>query len=189
MARRQARAIQTRESILLAAAAVFDERGYTAATVTEILTRAGVTKGALYFHFSSKEELALGVLEAQLQLGPLPPQRTKLQELADQGLLLAHRLQHDPLARASVGLAMDQRGDQRGEGGERGNPFHGLPFETWTDRLTELLVQARDRGELLPHVVPEETAELVAGSFTGIQWMSQILCERRDLTRRVIAML
>ncbi|MEU6528457.1 ScbR family autoregulator-binding transcription factor [Streptomyces sp. NPDC046928] len=181
---RQARAIQTRTSILLAAAEVFDERGYSTATITEIIARAGVTKGALYFHFSSKEDLALGVIAAQLELGPLPAQRTKLQELTDQGLLFAHQLQYDPLTRASVGLAMDQWS----ENGEGGNPFHGRPFQEWADRLTELLVEARERGELLPHVDPAETAELLSGAFTGIQWTSQVLCQRRDLTRRVIAM-
>lgn len=181
---RQARAIQTRKSILLAAAEVFDERGYSTATITEIIARAGVTKGALYFHFTSKEDLALGVIAAQLELGPLPPQRTKLQELVDQGLLFAHQLQYDPLTRASVGLAMDQWS----ESAEGGNPFHGRPFQSWADRLTELLVEARERGELLPHVDPAETAELLSGSFTGIQWTSQVLCQRKDLTRRVIAM-
>ncbi|MFF1722780.1 ScbR family autoregulator-binding transcription factor [Streptomyces sviceus] len=181
---RQARAIQTRTSILLAAAEVFDERGYSTATITEIIARAGVTKGALYFHFTSKEDLAHGVLAAQLELGPLPPQRTSLQELVDQGLLFAHQLQHDPLTRASVGLAMDQWS----ENAESANPFHGRPFESWVDRLTQMLVEARERGELLPHVDPVETAELLSGSFTGIQWTSQVLCQRQDLTRRVIAM-
>jgi AcrR family transcriptional regulator len=181
---RQARATQTRTSILLAAAEVFDARGYSTATITEIIARAGVTKGALYFHFSSKEDLALGVIAAQLELGPLPPQRTGLQEIVDQGLLFAHQLQHDPLTRASVGLAMDQWS----ESAEGGNPFHGRPFQSWADRLTQVLVEARDRGELLPHVDPAETAELLSGSFTGIQWTSQILCRRQDLMRRVISM-
>lgn len=182
---RQARARQTRESILLAAAVVFDERGYSSATITEILARAGVTKGALYFHFASKEELALGVVEAQLELGPLPPQRTKIQELADQGLVFAHRLRHDPLTRAGVGLAMDQWG----EGAERETPCRDTPFRFWTDRLTRILVAAEKRGELLVHVSPAETAELLAGAFIGIQGMSQALCEREDLTHRVIVLL
>ncbi|MGJ3560236.1 TetR family transcriptional regulator [Streptomyces sp. INA 01156] len=38
---RQERAIRTRRTILDAAAAVFDERGYTSATIGEILDRAG----------------------------------------------------------------------------------------------------------------------------------------------------
>ncbi|MGW7369837.1 ScbR family autoregulator-binding transcription factor [Streptomyces sp. NPDC054841] len=176
----QARAIRTRTSILLAAAAVFDERGYSSATITEILARAGVTKGALYFHFASKEELAREVMEAQLRVGPLPPQRTKLQELADQALLFAHQLRHDPLTRASVGLAMDRWG----EGLDR-----AAPFRSWTDRLTDLLAEARAQGELLPHIDPADTAEMLAGAFSGIQEMSHVLCERADLTHRVLVLL
>ncbi len=56
----QDRAILTRQAILTAAAGVFEERGYRAATISEILARAGVTRGALYFHFPSKEDLAEG---------------------------------------------------------------------------------------------------------------------------------
>ncbi|MER5489854.1 ScbR family autoregulator-binding transcription factor [Streptomyces sp. LE64] len=182
---RQARAIQTRESILLAAAAVFDERGYSSATITEILQRAGVTKGALYFHFASKEELALGVVSAQLDLNELPPQRTKLQELVDHGLLFAHRLLHDPLTRASMGLAMDQRREATVDPA----PLRGTPYQAWIDRIGLVLREAEARGELLPHVVPEDTAELMAGAFSGIQGMSHVLCERADLTRRVIVLL
>ncbi|MFE7426956.1 ScbR family autoregulator-binding transcription factor [Streptomyces sp. NPDC014735] len=175
----QARAIQTRRSILAAAATVFDERGYSSATISEILARAGVTKGALYFHFSSKEDLALGVMDVQLDSNPLP-QLTKLQELVDQGMLLAHRLRHEPLVRASVGLAMDQAV----EGLDR-----GTPFRAWIDRLEHLLNAAKDQGELLPHVDPRETAEMLAGSFSGIQVMSQALCKREDLGHRIAVLL
>ncbi|MFJ5720365.1 ScbR family autoregulator-binding transcription factor [Streptomyces sp. NPDC093149] len=176
----QARAIQTRRSILVAAAAVFDERGYSSATISEILARAGVTKGALYFHFTSKEDLALGVMDVQLNSDPPPPQLTKLQELVDQGMLLAHRLRHEPLVRASVGLAMDQAV----EGLDR-----GTPFRAWIDRLEHLLTAAGNQGELLPHVNPRETAEMLAGSFSGIQAMSQALCRREDLGRRISVLL
>ncbi|MGX2997369.1 ScbR family autoregulator-binding transcription factor [Streptomyces sp. JNUCC 64] len=182
---RQARAIQTRESILLAAAAVFDERGYSSATITEILQRAGVTKGALYFHFASKEELALGVVGAQLDLGELPPQRTRLQELVDHGMLFAYRLRHDPLTRASMGLVMDHRR----EGGDDPTPFSSTPYHAWIDRMRGILADADKEGELLPHVVPDDTAQLLAGAFTGIQGMSQALCERSDLVQRVIVLL
>lgn len=58
----QQRAIRTRRVFLEAAAEVFDEHGYDAATISAILERAGLTRGALYFHFTSKEELARGSL-------------------------------------------------------------------------------------------------------------------------------
>ena len=57
-ARRQA----TRARLLEAAFQVFAAQGYTGATVDAIVQAAGYSKGAFYFHFSSKEEVFLEVL-------------------------------------------------------------------------------------------------------------------------------
>jgi AcrR family transcriptional regulator len=48
----------TKERVLSAALDVFAERGYHAATVEEIAERAGMTKGAVYYWFRDKEDLA-----------------------------------------------------------------------------------------------------------------------------------
>lgn len=48
---------QARRDILLAAAAVFAERGYVAATLTEIAQAAGFAAPSLYRYFGSKEEI------------------------------------------------------------------------------------------------------------------------------------
>ncbi|GEB62211.1 ScbR family autoregulator-binding transcription factor [Streptomyces gardneri] len=176
----QARAIKTRRAILEAAATVFAERGYERTTIGEILVRAGVTKGALYFHFASKEDLALGVLDAQMLDEPMSPQPIKLQELADQAFLLGHRLQRDPLVRASVALALDSGAT----GVDR-----AAPFKAWIDQVSEILTVAKTRGEILGHVDVSDTAELFSGAYAGIQTMSQILRDRNDLNHRVSVLL
>jgi AcrR family transcriptional regulator len=51
------RAQQTRSTIVEAALALFRERGYEAATMREIASRAGVSTGSAYYYFGSKEEL------------------------------------------------------------------------------------------------------------------------------------
>lgn len=55
------RAAATRSILLDAARRLFAERGYHATSVTEIVTRARVTRGALYHHFTDKEDLFLHV--------------------------------------------------------------------------------------------------------------------------------
>ena len=61
----QDRAKATRGAIVVGAAAVFEEHGYGSASLTQVSETAGVTKGALYFHFQSKEDLARAVIEEQ----------------------------------------------------------------------------------------------------------------------------
>lgn len=63
----QERAQRTRRRVLVAAAGVFAQRGFARASMAEILDAAGVTKGALYFHFPGKEALAKAVVQEQFQ--------------------------------------------------------------------------------------------------------------------------
>lgn len=53
----------TREALLQAARELFGARGYTETSLDDIVRAAGVTKGALYHHFASKEELFRCVFE------------------------------------------------------------------------------------------------------------------------------
>lgn len=61
---RQERAEQTRRRLIEAAAAEFAAHGYAGTSLLGIVKSAGVTMGALTFHFSSKSALADAVQEA-----------------------------------------------------------------------------------------------------------------------------
>lgn len=54
---------ETKKRILQAATEVFAEKSFHAATITEITERAGVAKGTLYWYFSGKEALFVGMME------------------------------------------------------------------------------------------------------------------------------
>jgi AcrR family transcriptional regulator len=102
----QERGLATRRMILEAAGAVFSERGYSAATVSDVLKRLGLTRGAVYFHFASKEELARTVLASQADI-PTVVRDIKLQELIDLGLVFACQLTRDPVLQGSVRLSLE----------------------------------------------------------------------------------
>ncbi len=58
--------LSTRARLLQAAFAEFQEQGYRQARLSRILAATGVTKGALYHHFSDKWALALAVIDQTL---------------------------------------------------------------------------------------------------------------------------
>ncbi|MEU3064025.1 ScbR family autoregulator-binding transcription factor [Streptomyces subrutilus] len=175
---RQERAVRTRRVILEAAAAVFDERGYDAATIADILSRAGVTKGALYFHFASKQELAQGVLDEQFGEGGVPQRESKLQELVDVAMLLAYRMKREPMLSAGARLSL---------GPGMREIFGGGSVPGWIEFTRTLLVRAKEQGELLVHVDPAETAWILSACWTGAQIYSQALNDRTDVEERVAA--
>src|SRR3954470_9625977 len=60
----------TRRLIMEAAAGLFGQRGYASASVSDILAGTGMTKGALYWHFPSKEDIALEIVRQMYQNWP-----------------------------------------------------------------------------------------------------------------------
>lgn len=64
---RQQRADETRARIMQVAEACFAKQGYDATGLTEICQQAGVSKGAFYHHFPSKQALFLELLNDWLQ--------------------------------------------------------------------------------------------------------------------------
>jgi len=64
--RRRRKVDRTRADLLDAAARVFAARGFEGASVDDVATEAGYTKGAVYSHFGSKRELFLAVARDRL---------------------------------------------------------------------------------------------------------------------------
>jgi AcrR family transcriptional regulator len=59
----QARTQETQSKILDAAEAIFSEQGFEKTQLKEVAARAGYTRGAIYAHYSSKEDLFLALME------------------------------------------------------------------------------------------------------------------------------
>jgi AcrR family transcriptional regulator len=180
---KQLRSEQTRATIIRAAAEMFDRYGYGITSLSDIVAHGGVTKGALYFHFTSKEQLAHAVMEEQHRLirasvDDAGQGRPALEALIRSSFQLA-RLLRDPVVRAGVRLTLESTSFQQ--------PCPD-PFRHWIASCAELLVRARDELDVVPHLEPEATARFLVSSFTGIQFVSQVLEDRARLAGRVADM-
>jgi AcrR family transcriptional regulator len=63
----QTRSIETRARIIQAAQDLFSQSGYESASVSEICDRAGISKGAFYHHFPSKQSVFMELLSDWLK--------------------------------------------------------------------------------------------------------------------------
>ncbi|MEU1127002.1 ScbR family autoregulator-binding transcription factor [Streptomyces sp. NPDC005899] len=178
----QDRARETRRVLLESAAHLFVERGYAGTSVNDISDHSGKTSGAIYFHYSSKEKLALAVVREQFATWPqlaaayAAPEIPPLEKLIALSFDVAQSLRDDVLARAGARLWAERRGI------ESALP---TPFGAWALAVTRLLAQARTRGELAEGVEPSAVAGALVCAFYGHCTLTDEMPGRWDWRQRL----
>ncbi|MFJ3927881.1 ScbR family autoregulator-binding transcription factor [Streptomyces sp. NPDC090022] len=176
---RQERAEITRQAILDGAAVAFDQAGFGGTSLSDVVKHAGVTKGALYFHFPSKDALARTLMDEQFQISELLPriEEPGLQTAIDLTHHMAHGLRTNVRVRAAIRLVV--------EFGSFTKPDPS-PYDTWIDITRSCLDPAQERGELFQTLDTAHLATYLVGSFTGLQVTSYVRTSREDLHERIV---
>ena len=164
MARQQERARRTRAAIINSAAIEFGRSGYAAASLNRILEGSGATKGALYFHFDSKEDLAKAVLEAALeqQVAITEP----LFSNEDITPLNALRIFCDEIAGALVDEVVVQAGFRLTQDPEFFQDVLAAS-RNWLESVVVVVRRAVESGELRSDVDPERFCSLLLATLVG----------------------
>lgn len=169
---KQARSEHTRTHLVRSAAELFDRNGFTGATLEDVSRAAGVTKGAFYFHFASKDDLGGAIQDAACAMlhdavCRVGPTRPVVQTLINLTHELAGWLEREPVVRASFRTAR--------ECGHRGALFLGF-YTEWLATVDSLLLSARRAGELRDGVGVEQATTLVMTVSAGVEmlWWSGI---------------
>ncbi|MDH6236514.1 ScbR family autoregulator-binding transcription factor [Cryobacterium sp. CG_9.6] len=181
----QERAIETRAAIIRGAAATFQERGYGSTSLAQVSAAAGVTKGALYFHFESKEALAVAIIEAQHEASAgigrtlLADNVPGLRAIIVMSLELARQLHEDPIVSAGIRLTI--------EAANFDTPIAG-PYLAWMEACEEYLRRGIVEGEISPDIDICALSHFIISAFTGVQVVSDVLTGRDDIEDRLIEM-
>src|SRR5215469_4384236 len=104
------RADTTRQRLIAAASRQFAHRPYSMVSLDDILVEAGLTKGAMYFHFPSKQALAIAIIDDLTEMSRaavtelLARKMSGLETLIDLIFVLSVQDSQDEVARAGVRL-------------------------------------------------------------------------------------
>ncbi|AGW42481.1 TetR family transcriptional regulator [Leifsonia xyli subsp. cynodontis DSM 46306] len=141
---KQERAERTRSAILDAAAAEFDEHGYEGARLERIVERTGATKGAVYFHFRSKLDLARALVAGGD--GDWPAIVSDVTGSGVRGIAAAVEI----TKRVGVAYAADvrMRAAMKLSQTTLRPAVDGNSCDSWTDLVTMFVTQAVEDGEL-----------------------------------------
>src|SRR5437764_5362156 len=171
--RQAARRQRTRGKVLDAAGRVFARRGYHDTTLREIAADAGVSKGAVYYNFESKDDLFLALLEARMDErvqnveAVFESARADESEAARSGRAARDYVENLKRNRAWIGLFFEfaARAARDDEFRDR---FAARFKEFWAGLAEVVERQARERGVELP-LPPGDLA--VAIDLLGIGFM------------------
>lgn len=170
--RLQGRARVTRQALLVAAATRFAEVGYHGTSLSEVIAASKVTKGALYFHFASKQALADAVVAEMVVRW-----RAMVAEVNARGLdplwsLLAQtdevvaRKTQDPIAHGGIQLLTDP-GVVCADA--------AMHYAYGEAAAKEQLTAAAVAGLLRPGVDPTQIARVVVSMITGANLLCDVL--------------
>ncbi|MGU3432274.1 TetR family transcriptional regulator [Actinomycetes bacterium M1A6_2h] len=174
----QERARRTRAAIVEAAAFEFSRRGYAAASVNTILEGSRATKGAMYFHFASKEELARAVLKTAAEEYVAITGRKRsddldpFEKLHEVVVDLATEFKANVIVQAEFRLIIEPEfysGMRSGAG------------QIWGRTAYELAEEAGRLGLLKPGVEPEKFTRVLAACLAGQRYMADLMAVDTDL--------
>ncbi|WP_055489170.1 ScbR family autoregulator-binding transcription factor [Streptomyces sp. TP-A0356] len=171
----QDRAEETRKVVLKAAAHLFFEQGYAATSISDISERSGRTSGAIYFHYTNKEHLALAVVNAHFATWPAmiahheAASEPALAKLVRLSFTVARAFRDDVLVRAGARLWAERRSIA---------VEMPPPFVDWIATVEGMLDRACAEGDLAPHAEPSRDAPTLVAAFFGLHTVSDALDDR-----------
>ncbi|TXS57348.1 ScbR family autoregulator-binding transcription factor [Streptomyces sp. t39] len=167
---KQERAERTLRRIITAAAEQFERNGYRGTSLDDITRAAGVSKGAFYFHFASKDQVAMAVLGLAQGLledtvaEPCDATGSPLQSLIDLTHELSELVRLEPPVRAAMRLHRE-----RPDPVPQDFDHHTLWYEA-ADRLLDRAARQHELLDTIPGRASRTLASTTLFSVEALSW-------------------
>lgn len=174
---------KTRDHILKATRKILVAQGFHNTSISAVIEATGVKKGNLYYHFASKEDLGLAVLEDA---------KEEFFSFLAKGL--SGRDPVEKIINSCKAICAEQKknnfvggclfGNTALEMADNNPKFSGViqeVFSRWTGLLAEHLDKAREAGLLPPSTQPQLLAKTLVATLEGAIMMSRVSKNKNDL--------
>ena len=161
----------TRAKILFAAYKEIHCQGFQAASLSNILARTGVTKGALYHHFPNKTELGYAVVDEviarhihQSFIQPLQDFDNPIDGFIE---LIRNSGNAFSITDINLGCPLTNLAQEMAPIDEGFRIRLSNIYEKWHQSIAEVMTEAKNSGKLIDEVEPYTLAVTVAATMEG----------------------
>lgn len=167
------KAANTRLTILQKAFELIYSKGYQTTSIDEIIATTQVTKGAFYYHFKTKDEMGVAIIEEILKptmLGSfIKPIENSENPIEDFYNMISYLLLEDPLLEVKYGCPV---GNLTQEMTPWNNQFSLALSELvnqWMMTIEKAIVRAQTLGLVRKEVNGEQVAFFIMSGYWGIR--------------------
>jgi len=170
--------VETRDKIIIAAFEEMYEKGFQAASLSNILKNTGLTKGALYHHFKNKKELGFAVLDEVICSSYLIENWISPLEGSDDPITTIEEIMYEYAQRLTK------------EGLDRGCPLHNLSqemspldatfrervvqaYDDWKSVIEVAIQRGIDSGNVKSNTDPKAVSLLIVATLQGCLGMAK----------------
>ena len=166
MTNRKRQSIASRQKLLEAAQRLTEERGFDNVTIQDICTEAGLSVGAFYHYFKSKEEIILawyGLADVYFSTEVMPRLRESKMSAVEKMMEFAREQVGFGMRYGSEYIAQLYRAQLSYNSPEFYSENRGI-----VGGLIELIREGQDRGELKKEISPEQLADELLLIIRGV---------------------
>ena len=174
----------TRDTILDAAFQEMHRHGFQAASLSNILAKTGLTKGALYHHFPNKDDLGLAVIEEVVRegldamvLAPLRESQEPFETLIE---ILRRKGQRADLENVSLGCPLNNLMQEMSPIDSTFKKHLGGVLIAWQGAVADALARAQKQGRVRRNVDCHATALFIVSSWEGCVGVAKNLQSVKD---------
>lgn len=173
---------KTREKILLAAAEEIYRQGYQGMRVNNVLQQTSLTKGALYYHFPAKADLAYAVVEELLMseikqrwVEPLEQDGNAIDIIINN---LETQFKSATPEMINCGCPLNNISQEMSGIDEGFRIRIKQVYSTWTEAISNRLRKGQLKGEVKMDLNPDNTSRFLVASLEGI--MGSVKCSQES---------
>ena len=162
----QQRSEETRSKIIFSAVKLFSAKGYNTASVDDICTDAGISKGAFYHHFKSKQDLFLALLDSWLETIDNAIEASKDKTVPETFMQITEAFPYI-FATANEGLPMFLEFWLQASRDEKIWQASVKPYRRYHKYFTDLIKKGVDEGSFV-EVDPDLASRMIISTAMGL---------------------
>ncbi|MFC4477589.1 TetR/AcrR family transcriptional regulator [Flavobacterium chungangensis] len=167
------KAANTRLTILHKAFELIYTKGYQTTSIDEIIATTQVTKGAFYYHFKTKDEMGVAIIEEILkptmQEHFIKPTEASQNPIEDFYNMISYLLLEDPFLQAKYGCPVGNLTQEMTPWNTKFSEALAELVDLWKATIINSIEKGKEAGLIRKDVVGEQVAFFILSGYWGIR--------------------